>query len=362
MLKKERSSNIELLRILSMLGVVILHYNSPENGGAFAAVLPGSLNYGLLYFLEAVFIIAVNLFVLISGFFLSTSQKRNPWKIIWLIVQVSLFSAALYLVGVLLGPEPFSFQTLVRHLIPANYFVILYSALYLISPYLNLVLQALKNRRNALRNMLILLGILFCVWSSLVDLAETLLGTQFPGLSTVSLNGSQQGYSIVNFALMYLIGGYLRVNPPKPVKSWKLLAAFVVNAAILVGWAHFGSLFGRDTRSLAWAYCNPLVIVNAILLFQLFRNWEFCSRKSINRLAEGAFSVFLLHPALYRFFRIPAVVNGNPLFLLGHVLITSVCIYLICWCVWWVYHTVTKPIFTWIEKKIPIPSLVVPLD
>lgn len=31
--KTQRQSNIELLRIMAMLGVIILHYNNPQMGG-----------------------------------------------------------------------------------------------------------------------------------------------------------------------------------------------------------------------------------------------------------------------------------------------------------------------------------------
>lgn len=31
--RRDRESNIELLRILAMLGVIILHYNNPSIGG-----------------------------------------------------------------------------------------------------------------------------------------------------------------------------------------------------------------------------------------------------------------------------------------------------------------------------------------
>ena len=34
MAKKERKSNIELLRIFAIIGVIILHYNNPVIGGA----------------------------------------------------------------------------------------------------------------------------------------------------------------------------------------------------------------------------------------------------------------------------------------------------------------------------------------
>lgn len=47
--KKQRDSNIELLRIFTMLGVIVLHYNNAEIGGGFSAVESGSLNYYLMY-------------------------------------------------------------------------------------------------------------------------------------------------------------------------------------------------------------------------------------------------------------------------------------------------------------------------
>ena len=34
--KNKRQSNIELLRILSMLGVIILHYNNKTIGGGYS--------------------------------------------------------------------------------------------------------------------------------------------------------------------------------------------------------------------------------------------------------------------------------------------------------------------------------------
>ena len=33
--RRDRESNIELLRILAMLGVIILHYNNPSVGGGY---------------------------------------------------------------------------------------------------------------------------------------------------------------------------------------------------------------------------------------------------------------------------------------------------------------------------------------
>ena len=35
---------------------------------------------------------------------------------------------------------------------------------------------------------------------------------QKPGLSTIGMYGSQYGYTIINFVLVYFVGAYLRVN------------------------------------------------------------------------------------------------------------------------------------------------------
>lgn len=86
-----RASNIELLRIITMFGVIILHYNNESIGGAFKYVAPSSLNYYVLDFLESVFICAVDLFVLITGYYMINTQKRSIIKPLKLIIQVIVF-------------------------------------------------------------------------------------------------------------------------------------------------------------------------------------------------------------------------------------------------------------------------------
>lgn len=65
---KMRESNIEILRIAVILGVIILHYNG-ENGGGLEYIYPNSLNEIILVALESIFICAVDLFILITGCF-----------------------------------------------------------------------------------------------------------------------------------------------------------------------------------------------------------------------------------------------------------------------------------------------------
>lgn len=159
--KLVRDSNIELARILAIIGVIILHYNNPEIGGAFNYADKGSYNYYILYFLESISICAVNLFVLISGFFMYKTKSRNLMKPFQLLSQVIIFSGGIYLLKVLLGKAIFSPVSFVKALIPNNYFVILYIVLYFISPYLNIVFENLTEKK--MREMVVILFLIFSI-------------------------------------------------------------------------------------------------------------------------------------------------------------------------------------------------------
>ena len=90
---KTRQSNIELLRIFAAFGVIILHYNNAGIGGGFAAVADGSLNQFIMMTLEMMVICAVNLYVLISGYFMRDSYNYIQIHDTKLLVHIRLYSA-----------------------------------------------------------------------------------------------------------------------------------------------------------------------------------------------------------------------------------------------------------------------------
>ena len=153
--KKERKSNVELLRIAAILGVIVLHYNGMVG---FGAVADGSVNQWILLFLESLCICAVDLFILISGFFLCRTGERKLIKAVELVVMVMAAGILKYALS-LIGPGGFSLKGLISAVIPNNYFITLYVTLYLVSPYLNRITDSLSTRQY--RNFLCLLLALF---------------------------------------------------------------------------------------------------------------------------------------------------------------------------------------------------------
>ena len=145
----KRQSNIELLRTFAMLGVVFLHYYNASIGGASILVERNSPNFFILNFFESTFICAVNVFILICGYFSSRSYTRNLIKPIQLVIQVIIINVGIYLAGAILNKD-FSISNFLYKLVPNNWFVILYIVLFIFSPYINIVIDSLKI--NQLKN------------------------------------------------------------------------------------------------------------------------------------------------------------------------------------------------------------------
>lgn len=351
MAEKTRDSNIELLRILTICGVVVLHYNGNV---AFNYVAAGSANFYVLNVLEGLFICAVNLFVLISGYFLIGTTKRRAVKALELVIQVMVIGAGKYLVTCLLGGNGLSLQSLVGSVIPNNYYMTLYITLYLLSPYINIALAKVSDKQYGI--LVALSVLLFSVWPTVLDTVGAATGYVFNGLYTTNSGGSQNGYSLINFALMYLIGGYLRrTENSRKLKPAAAGALLVLCVGLLFVWQVAGH------TAIARAYCNPLVIAEAVLLFVLFSSLRLRSR-AVDSLAKGAFTCFLLHDLFLWYIGIEKVVTGNVFVMLGHMLISVPLIFLASWCAWKVYDWVTAPVFRWIGKKLTALDRMISVD
>lgn len=349
---RERNSAIELLRIISMVGVVILHYNNASIGGGLRYVQEGSKNQYYLYFTENIFCCVVNLFILISAYFLSTNNQRKFIKIVELIVQVIVFNVVFYLEGVLFGHRIFSIKNFVGKFLPANYFVILYSVVYIVSPYINLLFNNLNKEQG--RKLIVILVLLFSVWTILVDYLENMTGNTYMGLSTIGMYGSQYGYSIVNFLLIYSIGVYLRKYDIR-ISLKKLLEGIGITFTVLY-FLSIGEHILKLKETSTWNYNNPLEILMAVLVLLLFLNFQFHS-KIVNEFSKAAFTCFLLHGFFMNHLGIREIVNSNLSVLVLHQIGVGIVLYLISYFVYKVYYLCSHWLFVLLEplcKKINI--------
>lgn len=317
------------------------------------------INLYVLYFLDSAFVCAVNLFILISGYFMCLNNERILFKPFKLIMQVILYKEAFYFFSIILGMNNFSVRKVVSNTIPANYFVILYITIYFISPFLNILIEII-NGKNVFDRFLAIIIVLFSLWPTIVDVFQEIAGKQLLGLSTVGAYGSQWGYSIVNFSVMYLIGTWIRKRKDSvDNKKSRHFLAIIISIGVLVIWACINDKIGYGVERSAWEYCNPVVIFIAVEYFLLFKQIRIENGKMIkiiNSLAKGAFSVYLLHFHFLSHIGIEKFIAGNLLIMMFHIIASVIVIYFACWCVNEIYERVTYPIYNLLNKKFPVLS------
>ena len=249
----------------------------------------------------------------------------------------------------LLNIKNFTMFGFFKEIIPDNWFIILYIVLISISPYINMLVTYLEYKDY--KSLLVVLMILFSIYPTCVDFFSEITNIEWIGLSSIGAYGSQYGYSIINFILLYLIGGYLHKFDIK--KSNKTLCVFLLILIFAItGWAKLNDIIGYSIERTAWEYCNPLVILEAVIIFLIFNNIQMKTKKYINMLAKGAFSVYLLHSVFIKKINIEVFVNDNFVILIAHILFTSIFIYLCCWIVYWLYSKTIMMLLYKIEEKV----------
>lgn len=327
-----------------MIGVIILHYNK-YIGGGLKFVRFNSINYYVLMVLESVFICAVNLFMLISGYYSYNRDRTSLKKPLSLIMQVILISFGWTLIMGLLK-ENLTLDKLLSSLVPANYSVIIYIAVYFLSPYFNLIFDKID------RNFILLLISIFSVYPTLVECLNIATGIEWNGLSSIGMYGSQSGYTIVNFIMLYYIGLYIRKREDSilKLKACKLIMLLLIVIAFITLWGSISDNLGLE-KKLSRIYCNPLVVFEAVLVFILFKKIKVRYNKWINYLASAAFTVFLVHGYIINHIGIEWAVNQNVIIMLLHVLVSSISIYFLCFFVFLIYSRISKMILNIIMKR-----------
>ena len=343
-----RESGIELLRILLMLGVMTIHFNKP---GVAITSLSGSA-FHFMNITESIVICAVDGFMLISGYYMCRSEKRKLVKPLMLLTELILMKLIWHIFSTVVHKEAFTAGGILHALLPDRYFIVLYIVVYILSVYVNPMLRDLSS--TGWRRLMITLILLFSIWPTIFDFLGDYEGAVITQISTIGLYGSGKGFTVITFLMMYIIGAYIRLNSidEKYTNIPALIAVLAacmfiisvstyINKSIMLG-------HGMDITDSCTAlqYNNPVVILEAIVVFLIFRNIHFKSR-FINHIAQAAFTCYITHyffrGALYD--RIGDAIGKGLPFFIGYWLFTIAVLYIMGYIVHIVYNALSKPVF-----------------
>lgn len=275
-MNKERTSNFELLRIVSMCGIIAIHYLSGTLGGmAENAVFP-EFSWFFSQFINSVACPLVNCFVLISGYFLIDKSKFGIRKVLDLVIISGFYGIVGYLIGVATNNAVWSMKGLFLSLFPffdgRRWFVETYIILILLVPFINKTLRELD--KNSFRILLFVQLSIFCVWYSF-------------GLSSPVLD---DGYGITNFITLYLLGAYFNLFGSESfflkLSKGKLMAGYVFSSLLTFALSYFIYPFG---------YAFITIIISSICIFCFFAKLDIGCNKRINAVSSAAFDVYFVH-------------------------------------------------------------------
>lgn len=289
-MNKQRIISFDILKIMCMIMVVILHLAS--YGIQNISIEFMSVPYCTISILKSFSIVAVNCFVLISGYFLCQSDIRLK-KATNLWIQVETYSIGIYLVLVFVPGSGvhFSIQQLIKHTFPLltnqYWFFTYYILLFLIAPMLNIFIRNVEQAQ--FKRCLFILIIIFSV---------------VPTCNIFNDNfGTNSGYSLLWFIVLYLIASYIRLYSIKG-KYWGHI--YIILSIILLCIQFLGDSIGHTIsifsyiKNLAFQYNSLFVLGASVALFMATTKSKlhFSNNKInllISNVASLSFAVYLFH-------------------------------------------------------------------
>lgn len=278
---KVRDSNFELLRIVAILMVLVLHADFFSLEGPSAADIMSDLSGSSMKILiQALTISAVNIFVMISGFYGIHHSKLGIFN---LLFQTFFYLITIYVVCIAFGLSQLNVTGIKElfMLTPSNWFLKSYILLYIIAPVLNTF--ASKANKRQFKFILIAYYAFVLIW-----------GWLFP-TSTDYIVG---GYSPVFFVWLYMLARYMRLYSYRINQLSFITAILLCIAIVLFALLSCISTYyiGGDTvyGYILLQYVSPTTVATAMLLI-IATSKLHISSKLINRLAASSFAVYLVY-------------------------------------------------------------------
>lgn len=292
-----RNVNLDLLKCLAMYCVVVLHFfgygirfsDNPSveslSGGVFW------VNYLISQLFTVICSAGVNLFVLITGFFL-ISKPFNWKRMILLWWEVLFYGFVIALLFAICKPGIIQDWTgLVGFMLPISgnqyWFYTYYVGLVLLAPFLSVAVNHFSKAQY--KRLLVVIILLGCT-----------ITLSFPFGKVM---GVSKGFSLIWFVFLFFCGGYFRRFP---VGMLPRQAFYAFGSVCLLGWLFvISKMLIRHTVEIEAIAYNSFGFFLSIFLFIFFSNRGEIKGIAIKRFTSCVpylFAVYLIsdHPFVRR--------------------------------------------------------------
>ena len=330
-IKQKRDIGLDFLRITAMFMVTVLH--ALGHGGVLEQYAFASFGYILFWAVETLCYVAVNLFVLITGYFMVNSEVK-PSRILKLMIQVEFYSLMCLALAKFVFHRKITLEELIRSIFPITggeyWFVSAYAVLILLVPLLNCLIRSM-NQKEHFRASIILIAVFSIV----------------PTFAFWSRNFLTGGTNFIWFIVLYFIASYVRLYHDKQSTKKYLFAKWTCGYLIFI----FGGgllsrliiggltavLLGKPTgEGVFYAYNSIVVFPASVCLFMAFKNLKIKNKavsKAVAGLGSVCFGVYLLtdhkliRESLWRLADLPRLAYNEVFCVIG-VLVTCILLFM----------------------------------
>ena len=286
--QKQRESNIELFRIITMLLIVAHHY--VVNSGLMDVIQESEYSGRMIFYLlfGAWGKAGINCFVLITGYFMCRSEATIR-KFLKLYLEVLFYCVVIYLIFILVGVDSIGAGRVMKALMPiriikAN-FTGCFLVFFMLIPFLNRLLTTLDRKTHFL--LIAVTVFAYCVLGTLEIVQSEAFG--------VTLN------YVSWFIVLYFIGAYFQYYGAGRFEKHtgaKLLVciAFSVASIVLIA---FHCKQTNENIYKAYTFVSDsnklFALLIAIYAFLFFKNLRIGYSPIVNKIAASTFGVLLIH-------------------------------------------------------------------
>lgn len=283
----KRDSNMELLRIVCMLFIVMHHFITeilvPDLYRHDVAQWDGYRS-GLYLFNNLLFV-GVNVFVLVSGYYGIKAKVRGFAN---LYFQCAFYGLLAYLIHLYVDNASLGMSVINNSLLVFSHcqwwYIGSYIGLYILSPLINkgLSLMSIKEHLGAILIMTFLEMWLGFVWGTGCE---------------------PTGYGVLHMVYIYMIGAYIRKRVDMDAlrnHRWTLMGIYVGSIVVMTGVILLNTYVWHSDAAILrpWVYNSPLLIIASIAFFMVFGTFQF-SNKWVNFCASSVLAAYLLPEAFY---------------------------------------------------------------
>lgn len=266
----KRNSNIELLRIISMI-MIILHHSYIHSDIKNHL---SNTNYIIFAILSLIGQLAINIFIIITGYYM-VNKKTNKKSIAKLIFETIFYSYLILILYLKFSPHK-QYSTILKLCTPitsdSHWFITAYILLYISIPFINKLIENLDKKQFAQLNIFFI--ICFSIFPSIFILLHYFSAYTW-------------------FVALYCIGAYLRLYKDnikfRDSNIILILSIISLIFIVIIQIQYKTSFINLNYTS------NFLSLLISIGIFMLFINFKDFKSIIINSIASSTFGIYLLH-------------------------------------------------------------------